>query len=431
MADAEFFSFLLPLIALLAAILIPLYAGFARGRTFAIFSAVILLFSVSGIVITHARVGDWLAAVAPSWVAVLDFSFAYLMLAAALQMSSLVTARLHTIPFRLLVSWPGQAFLAAGLLSGVWLLFLLPIRALLWVLGMDSAIELLRPLDLVPYALMLVSLVTTLRNRTEFVRFALGKSGPKKRTRAPVQRSRRATPAAEPAELRIVQITDPHLGPWQSVHRLQKRIQSLLAHDPDLVLLTGDYLTMEGRGSPGALSEAFTPLRAAEGRCFAIFGNHDHEAPDEVRSALAENKVTLLVDEETVIETAWGPVQILGADYARKDPSEKLNELLSRHPRREDHMRLLLLHDPHSFAYVPPGDADLTLSGHTHGGQLGLVSLGLNWTVLSGTRWPDHGLFAQGTNRLYVHRGTGFYGFPLRIGVPGEASVLAVGRAEA
>ena len=40
--------------------------------------------------------------------------------------------------------------------------------------------------------------------------------------------------------------------------------------------------------------------------------------------------------------------------------------------------------------------------------------------------WPDHGLFAHGTNRLYVHRGTGFYGFPLRIGVPGEASVLEV-----
>jgi uncharacterized protein len=76
--------------------------------------------------------------------------------------------------------------------------------------------------------------------------------------------------------------------------------------------------------------------------------------------------------------------------------------------------------------HVPDGAADLVLSGHTHGGQLGLVSMGLAWTVLSRTRWPDHGLFAHGTNRLYVHRGTGFYGFPLRIGVPGEASVLEV-----
>ena len=76
---------------------------------------------------------------------------------------------------------------------------------------------------------------------------------------------------------------------------------------------------------------------------------------------------------------------------------------------------------------MPPGTVDLTLSGHTHGGQLGLVSLGLDWTVLSRSRWPDHGLFGLGTNRLYVHRGTGFYGFPLRVGVPGEASVLEWG----
>ena len=95
-------------------------------------------------------------------------------------------------------------------------------------------------------------------------------------------------------------------------------------------------------------------------------------------------------------------------------------------PRRTAALRLLLLHDPLGFVHVPEGAADLVLSGHTHGGQLGLVFLGLDWTVLSRTRWPDHGLFAHGTNRLYVHRGTGFYGFPLRIGVPGEASVLEI-----
>jgi uncharacterized protein len=80
---------------------------------------------------------------------------------------------------------------------------------------------------------------------------------------------------------------------------------------------------------------------------------------------------------------------------------------------------------------VPKGDVDLTLSGHTHGGQLGLVSFGLDWTVLKRSRWPDHGLFGHGANRLYVHRGTGFYGFPLRIGVPGETSVLELMLADA
>ena len=143
-----------------------------------------------------------------------------------------------------------------------------------------------------------------------------------------------------------------------------------------------------------------------------------------VTAALAANGVRLLVDDEALVETPVGPVQIVGADWYREGRKEKLPALLARFPRRPGHLRLLLLHDPRNFHDVPKGEVDLTLSGHTHGGQIGLVSLGLDWTVLSRSPWPDHGLFGHGKGRLYVHRGTGFYGFPLRIGVPGEASVL-------
>jgi predicted MPP superfamily phosphohydrolase len=208
------------------------------------------------------------------------------------------------------------------------------------------------------------------------------------------------------------------------VARLRRHVERLLEHDPDLVLLTGDFLTMEGMGSPGALAESLEPLRRVADRCYAIFGNHDHEAPEEVRGALEQVGVRLLIDEEAVAQTPVGPVQILGADYVGRGRRQHLEDLLGRHPRREGHLRLLLLHDPLGFRHVPDGSVDLTLSGHTHGGQVGLVSLGLDWTVLQRSRWPDHGLFARGGNHLYVHRGTGFYGFPLRIGVPGELSVL-------
>jgi predicted MPP superfamily phosphohydrolase len=207
---------------------------------------------------------------------------------------------------------------------------------------------------------------------------------------------------------------------------MRRRIERLLAQEPDLVLLTGDFLTMEGHGSPGALAAAFEPLRAAAGRTYAIFGNHDHEAPDEVRAALAQNGVRLLADEEALAQTPAGPVQILGADHVWRGRRERLEALLARHPRRPGALRLLLLHDPSGFHDLPEDEVDLVLSGHTHGGQIGLVSLGLDWTVLSRSRWPDHGLFARGASRLYVHRGTGFYGFPLRMGVPGELSVLEV-----
>lgn len=72
------------------------------------------------------------------------------------------------------------------------------------------------------------------------------------------------------------------------------------------------------------------------------------------------------------------------------------------------------------------------LSGHTHGGQLGLLWLGLPHTIVSAlTAVPDHGLWSRGRDQLYIHRGTGHYGFPLRLGVPPEESVIELHRANA
>jgi len=401
---------------------IPAYAWRVRGRSYAIFALVILALSLPGAVLMHERLRTWLS---PAAATAADAAFALSMAAAGLHLAALVRPRLRTRAFRWLVSVPGMAFVAAGTLSGLWLLALFPVRAVLALLGYEGALGGLRWLDLLPFAIALVSILTSYRLADEIVRVRLGKAGPDTVSRLPVERYRRRAPeplARRP--LRIVQITDPHLGPWQPVHRLQRRIAELIAREPDLVLLTGDFLTMEGMGSPGALREALAPLRAVSERCFAIFGNHDHESPDEVRAALAANDIRLLVDEEAVVETAIGPVQIVGADYVGRGRGEHIRGLLERFPRRDGVLRLFLLHDPSGFQHVPVGDVDLTLSGHTHGGQLGLVSFGLDWTVLSRTRWPDHGLFGHGANRLYVHRGTGFYGFPLRIGVPGELSIL-------
>jgi predicted MPP superfamily phosphohydrolase len=351
--------------------------------------------------------------------------FAYALAVTGVHFASLVRARLRTRAFRWAVSVPAQAFIALGALSLPFLLALAPVRISLWALDGTGLLRALHWLDLVPIAVIGFSVATSLRPRREIVRVTLGGPEPESLTRLPVER--RGWGEAHQSQtrpLRIVQITDPHLGPWAPIHRLRRRIDELLDHEPDLVLLTGDFLTMEGNGTPGALAEALAPVRRAEGRAFAIFGNHDHEAPEEVASALAENKVRLLIDDEALVETPVGKVQIVGADWYREKRKERLQALLERFPRRDGYLRLLLLHDPRNFHDVPKGEVDLTLSGHTHGGQVGLVSLGFDWTVLSRSKWPDHGLFGHGKGRLYVHRGTGFYGFPLRIGVPGEASVL-------
>ncbi len=409
-------------LALAVCLGVPLYAWRVRGRAYAIFGAVVLALSLPGALLMHHRLlGALPAAVAP----VADALFAASLAAAGLHLAALVRARLRSRVFRWAVSIPGMAFLAAGVLSGLWLLLLLPLRALLAFLGLDAALAVLRWLDLVPFVLAGLSIVTSLRQVDEIVRVRLAREGPDDVTRLPVERHRGRRPAPLARRpLRIVQVADPHLGPWQPVERLRRRLERLVAHEPDLVLLTGDFLTMEGVGTPGALADALAPLQRVAGRCFAIFGNHDHEAPDEVRSGLAANGIRLLVDQEALVDTPVGPVQILGADHVWRERGPHLEGLLERFPRREDRLRLLLLHDPSAFRHVPKGAVDLTLSGHTHGGQLGLVSFGLDWTVLSRSRWPDHGLFGHGPNRLYVHRGTGFYGFPLRIGVPGELSLL-------
>jgi predicted MPP superfamily phosphohydrolase len=85
----------------------------------------------------------------------------------------------------------------------------------------------------------------------------------------------------------------------------------------------------------------------------------------------------------------------------------------------------VLLHDPGQFQFVPDGLGDLVLSGHTHGGQVGLVDLGIPVTMVSiFTSIPDFGPWAKGRNRLYVNRGLGHYGYPLRIGVSAEEPLI-------
>ena len=223
--------------------------------------------------------------------------------------------------------------------------------------------------------------------------------------------------------LTVVQISDPHLGPFMSVARLRSICGRAVAKRPDLVLLTGDFLTMESQETSAPLAAALEPLRALEGRVFACLGNHDHEAPALVARALADVGVTLLVDEATVLETAAGPVQIVGMDFHLDRHTERMESVCARYPRAPGALRLVLLHDPRAFIQLPEGEGDLVLSGHTHGGQLGLVSLGIPHTI---RRLPDHGYWARGRDRLYVHRGTGHYGFPVRLGVPAEESLLRV-----
>jgi predicted MPP superfamily phosphohydrolase len=276
-----------------------------------------------------------------------------------------------------------------------------------------------------PYALGAVGLLQSLVTREEEKDLVIGGA----------TETARVAPhpdgdAREERPLRIVQISDPHIGPFMSVERLRRITARAVSRRPDLVFLTGDFLTMESQSDPDLLRRALEPLRAMPGMVFACLGNHDHEAPETVARALAANGVTLLVDDAHEVMTDAGPVQIVGMDFTWRERREHLVRVCGEHPRKPGMTRIVLLHDPGAFRHLPEGEGDLVLSGHTHGGQVGLVSVGLSWTFLRlfGVRIPDHGFWARGRDRMYVHRGTGHYGFPLRLGVPSEESILRVHR---
>lgn len=227
--------------------------------------------------------------------------------------------------------------------------------------------------------------------------------------------------------LRIAQITDPHLGPLMSPERLRNVCDQIVEADPDLVLLTGDNITVESYFAKEGFAKAYEPLKKLKGKTFACLGNHDYEALKTVQDAMASADITLLEDEEATVDTVVGPVQIVGTEFSFKKAKEHINQVITKFPRKDNHLRLFLVHNPAEFVHFPDNEVDLMFSGHTHGGQIGLFSFGIHWTLYNFfTRMPDFGFWGLGKNRLYVHRGTGHYGFPIRLGVPNELSVLTV-----
>ncbi|MEM9691434.1 MAG: metallophosphoesterase [Myxococcota bacterium] len=343
--------------------------------------------------------------------------FVFLQGTSFLQSLALIRPRMRSLAYRLVVSWPSSVYDAGTLLGLIW--------ALLSLVGL--AFDWIPPLWWSSFALAAVGLGQSLARRRDTYVLALdGEAAPGEQpVRWPWTTGDQTPSPRRP--LRIAQLTDTHLGPFMSERSLAANVRRAVERKPDLIALTGDFLTMESQADPGHLTRALAPLRDFDGPVVACFGNHDYEAPETVKSALAENGVRLLMDEATVLETPAGSVQVLGAEFAFRDREERLRALSAAHPRLEGHLRLWLLHDPGAFRYLADGDADLVLSGHTHGGQVGFVSLGAKGTIVSWvTSMPDHGYWARGQNRLWVHRGTGHYGFPLRLGVPREESLLLV-----
>jgi predicted MPP superfamily phosphohydrolase len=228
--------------------------------------------------------------------------------------------------------------------------------------------------------------------------------------------------------LRVAHLSDIHVGGTMDRHRLLQVAELTDRARPDLVLHTGDFLTHHSGEFDGPLYEALGRIRAPYGQ-WACLGNHDlGDAPRLVRR-LGDTGVVTLRDRATTIDVAGHPLEIAGVDFrfAGMGRGAVYARVVSSLPRAGGVPRLLLNHDPSTFAALPEGSADLVLSGHTHGGHVGVqLDADHALTVVRLIGIPDQGLFERGDMRLFVTRCVGFYGYPMRLGIPPEIAILTL-----
>lgn len=229
-------------------------------------------------------------------------------------------------------------------------------------------------------------------------------------------------------KLRILQLSDIHIGQNLTLEQLAAFVARANREAPDLVCLTGDIAD-----GPHADLDRFFPilaqLRARHG-IIAILGNHDHYAGAEhVQSALEQHGIRVLRDDAVTLEVEGEKLHVLGLDDRGLDwargmrHDHVLSELLRRAPKGV--ARLLLVHRPDIFRQAAKEGVDLTLSGHTHGGQLAVPWFGGRRRNLAEFVTPfDRGLFRREGSRLYVNCGLGVTAQRIRLFTPREITVF-------
>jgi len=229
--------------------------------------------------------------------------------------------------------------------------------------------------------------------------------------------------------LRILQLSDIHVGQNLEQAQLERFVARANALGPDLVCISGDIAD-----TPTADLESFLPvlarLRATYG-VIAVLGNHDHYAgADHVEAALRRlTPFRVLRDEQTTIEIRGQRLHVIGLDdhgrdWARgKTSVPYLSAAMARVPA--DEPILLLSHRPDVFPQAAERRVALTLSGHTHGGQIGVPWFDGRIRNLAEFMTDfDRGLYERGGSYLYVNSGLGVTGQRIRLNTPREIVVI-------
>lgn len=222
--------------------------------------------------------------------------------------------------------------------------------------------------------------------------------------------------------LRVAHLSDIHVGGVMTRERLLRMAELVNASEPDLVAHTGDFLTHRSGDFDAPLYDALALIRAPYGQ-WACLGNHDFDDPERFERKLTAAGVHVLRNRAERIEVRGVPIEIVGADFlfARERREEIYARLMSSFPERDGTLRIFLNHDPRAFLEIPESCADLVLSGHTHGGHVGVqVTRDRAITLVGLVGIPDQGVFERGDMRMFVTRCVGYYGYPMRVGIPPE-----------
>jgi predicted MPP superfamily phosphohydrolase len=221
--------------------------------------------------------------------------------------------------------------------------------------------------------------------------------------------------------LRVVQLTDIHAGIFMTRHDLKRYADQVIALQPDLFVLTGDYITNSVAFLPECL-EQMARVNARYGT-FATLGNHDHwyARPGDMTALFHQYRIPLLRNAHRVIETAEGPFAVAGID-----------DLHAGHPDLQAALRglapgtptILLSHRPEIFPEAAERGIALTLAGHYHGGQikLNLPKRAISFAHLR-TSYPE-GLYRLDDSTLYVSSGIGTSLTPIRLNARPEVTLL-------
>jgi uncharacterized protein len=235
---------------------------------------------------------------------------------------------------------------------------------------------------------------------------------------------------------RIAQLSDIHIGPFMSEGQITRYAQRANDLKPDLIALTGDFVTWD-RDTQDAVVRALSCLKAPFG-VFGCLGNHDTwaDAEDSLTERFGQTGIRILRQQQVPIRSGNEWLNLIGIDFANSrhmsagfghlnaDTLEGVEKLLSA-----ETANILLSHNPETFDRAAALGIDLSLAGHTHGGQLALEFVSPEIAPSRIITPYVAGLFQQPGGQLYVNRGIGTIAAPMRVGAPPEITVFELLRA--